>query len=357
MTAYHFYRLIYRAKKIYLIYDTRSEGLKSGEKSRFIHQLKYHYQLPLKENITTYNISSNKREEVIIEKNPALVKRIGELFYIGGERMLSASSINTYLDCPLKFYFQYVKGIEEEETVSEGVEADTFGSIFHKAMEILYEDFKGKVVTRESLSILMKNNKKIEDSITDAFYHVLKMKEIKGHNLLIHKLITRYILQTARYDISKTPFEYVSSEQRKCFNFTLENGTIVPLKGYIDRIDIKEGTKRIVDYKTGSGDLKFRSVQDLFDTTARQRNKIAMQMIMYALMLYDNKPVIIAPYLLRELFKEDSGLEMIVDKELLDEFSGSLSTILGKIFDSTSPFIQTDDLIRCSYCPFSVICR
>ncbi len=357
VTAYHFYRLIYRAKKIYLLYDTRSEGLKNGEKSRFIHQLKYHYQVPLKEHITTFNISSNKREPVIIEKDPALVKRIGELFYKGGERVLSASSINTYIDCPLKFYFQYIKGIEEEESVSEGVEADTFGSIFHKAMELLYEDFKGKLVTRESLSILMRNDKKIEDAITDAFFQVLKTKEIKGHNLLIHKLITRYVLQTAKYDISKAPFEYVSSEQRESYDFTLEDGTIVPLKGFIDRIDIKEGTKRIIDYKTGSGDLKFRTVQDLFDTTSRQRNKIAMQMILYALMLYDNKPVIIAPYLLRELFKEDSSLEMIVDKELLEEFSGSLNNTLLKIFDSTSPFIQTDDIVRCGYCPFSVICR
>lgn len=357
VTAYHFYRLIYRAKKIYLLYDTRSDGLKNGEKSRFIHQLRYHYQVPLKEYVTTFNISSTKREAVVIEKNADLVRRIGELFCKGGERMLSASSINTYLDCPLKFYFQYVKGVEEEESVSEGVEADTFGSIFHKAMELLYNEFKGKLVTKESLTLLMKNGKKIEDAITDAFYQVLRMKEIKGHNLLIHKLITRYVLQTAKYDISKAPFEYVSSEQRQSYDFTFENGTIVPLKGYIDRIDIKDGTKRIVDYKTGSGDLRFRTVQDLFDTTARQRNKIAMQMIMYALMLYDNKPIIIAPYLLRELFKEDQSLEMIVDKELLDEFSVSLSNTLLKIFDSTSPFVQTLDTNMCSNCPFSVICR
>ncbi|OFY44041.1 MAG: hypothetical protein A2X18_07930 [Bacteroidetes bacterium GWF2_40_14] len=357
VTAYHFYRLIYRAKKIFLLYDTRSEGLKNGEKSRFIQQLKYHYQVPINESITTFTIGSNKREAVVIEKNPALVQRIGELFYKGGERGLSASSINTYLDCPLKFYFQYVKGVEEEESVSEGVEADTFGSIFHKAMELLYDGFKGKIVTRENLSILMKNGKKIEDAINEAFYQVLRMKEIKGHNLLIHKLITRYVLQTAKYDISRSPFEYISSEQRQCFDFVLEDGTIVPLKGFIDRIDIKEGTKRIIDYKTGRGDLKFRTVQDLFDTTARQRNKIAMQMIMYALMLYDNEPVIIAPYLLRELFNEETSLEMIVDKELLEEYSVSLGNTLVKIFDSTTPFGQTDDLMKCGYCPFSVICR
>lgn len=55
--AYYFYRMIYRAKKIFLIYDTRTEGTDIGEMSRYIYQMKYHYRLPLKEKLVTYDIS------------------------------------------------------------------------------------------------------------------------------------------------------------------------------------------------------------------------------------------------------------------------------------------------------------
>ncbi|MEN6619175.1 MAG: PD-(D/E)XK nuclease family protein [Rikenellaceae bacterium] len=357
MAAYLFYRLIYRAKKIYLLYDTRSEGLKNGEISRFVHQLKYHYRVPMKESIETYSINSNRRDAIVIEKSPELAKKIEKLFLKGGENQLSATSINAYIDCPLKFYFQFVKGVAEEESVSEGVEADTFGSIFHKAMELLYSEFKERIVTREMLSILLKQSEKIEKKITEAFQKVLNMKNIKGHNLLIHKLINKYIEQTIKYDISRCPFEYISSEQRCYYDFTLENGMVVTIKGFIDRIDRINGVQRIVDYKTGSGSLKFRHIPDLFDGKNSQRNKIALQMILYALMLYNKENLIISPYLLRELFKDDSNLEMIVGEDILTEFSDSLNATLIKIFDSDTPFVQTEDSRKCSYCPYSVICR
>ena len=74
----------------------------------------------------------------------------------GGSKAISASAINTYLDCPLKFYFSVVEGIREEEEVSETIESDVFGSILHKVMEELYKPFQGKMVTVD----LLKANRK-----------------------------------------------------------------------------------------------------------------------------------------------------------------------------------------------------
>ncbi len=356
VTAYHFYRLICRASKVFLLYDTRSEGMQTGEMSRFIHQLKYHYQLPLKESIATFKVTSHNRDAIVIEKSPAISETVSDLFLKGGKGALSASSINTFIDCPLKFYFQFVKGVAEEESVSEEVEADTFGSIFHKTIELLYQDYKGKTVSCEMLDKLYADIPKIEKAVADAFYNVLKINEIKGRNLLIQKLIIRYIQQTIFYDKRIAPFEYVNSEQKYRYDFTLENGMVVALKGFFDRIDRRNGVTRIVDYKTGKGGLSFRTLEDLFDTTSKSRNKIAFQMILYALMIDSKDSVTISPYLLRELFR-DTDLEMVVDKEILEEFSILLNSTLMKIFDSGTPFIQTEDLKKCEYCPYSVICR
>jgi len=60
--------------------------------------------------------------------------------------------------------------------------------------------------------------------------------------------------------------------------------------------------------------------------------------------------------MLRKLFKEKNP-EMVIDKEMIDEFSVSLNKTLLKITDSQTPFCQTENDNICTYCPYNVICR
>lgn len=112
--AYHFYRLIYRASHVSLLYDTRSNGLQTGEVSRFVHQLHYHYEEPIQNKLVVYNVSSSKTPALQVAKTEEVMNRLAD-FRSGGTRAISASAVNTYLDCPLKFYFSVVEGIREEE--------------------------------------------------------------------------------------------------------------------------------------------------------------------------------------------------------------------------------------------------
>ena len=128
--AYHFYRLIYRASHVSLLYDTRSNGLQTGEVSRFVHQLHYHYEEPIQNKLVVYNVSSSKTPALQVAKTEEVMNRLAD-FRSGGTRAISASAVNTYLDCPLKFYFSVVEGIREEEEVSETIESNVFGSILH----------------------------------------------------------------------------------------------------------------------------------------------------------------------------------------------------------------------------------
>lgn len=148
--AYHFYRLIYRASHVSLLYDTRSNGLQTGEVSRFVHQLHYHYEEPIQNKLVVYNVSSSKTPALQVAKTEEVMNRLAD-FRSGGTRAISASAVNTYLDCPLKFYFSVVEGIREEEEVSETIESNVFGSILHKVMEELYQPFCGKMVTADLL--------------------------------------------------------------------------------------------------------------------------------------------------------------------------------------------------------------
>jgi hypothetical protein len=374
--AYHFYRLIHRAKKVICTYDTRSEGLQSGEVSRYIHQLKYHYRQPITEKIASFDISFSKPETVEITKTEAIQQKLTPFLTEGSRRALSASAINAYLDCPLKFYLSTVEGLQESDDVEETIAASTFGSIFHGAMEELYNTMKGRMVTAEAIDSVLKSPTAINDAVALAFTRSFLKKEEgivypEGQHLLTTGIIQKYIEQLLRNDKKLTPFEYVASEFRFDERFALPSGKSVNLKGFIDRIDRKEGVTRILDYKTGSHDLTvFSGIGQLFDKEEKKRPKAVMQTFMYALLYQQQQgncaiePGIV---IIRSLFKSDDTKlyckperqAMPVDdfNDYKEEFSAAFAQCLDEIFDPALPFVQTQNSDVCKYCPFTVICK
>ena len=287
--AYHFYRLIYRASHVSLLYDTRSNGLQTGEVSRFVHQLHYHYEVPLQNKLVVYNVSSAKTPALQVKKTDEVMQRLNA-FHKGGSRAISASAVNTYLDCPLKFYFSVVEGIQEEEEVSETIESNVFGSILHKVMEELYMPLCGKIVTADLLKAIKKDTPVLTGAIARAFAEIFFMSDVvrplTGQNFLIGEMIRKYVEKILERDSKLTPFRYIESERKINRLFTLgDNRTEIQLKGFIDRIDEVRDAIRIIDYKSGSGTSVFTSVESLFDKEDKDRAKAVMQVFMYSWML------------------------------------------------------------------------
>ncbi len=370
--AYHFYRLIYRAKEVTLLYDTRSNGLQTGEKSRFIHQLHYHYNLPVENELVVYDVVSGDESVLEISKNASVISLLDE-FRKGSKRAISASAINTYLDCPLKFYFSILENIQDEEKVSESIETNVFGSILHKVMEILYKPFCGKMVTSDLLSLIKKNQKAMSEAIEIAFSEIFfksdKRQTLIGQNYLIGEMIRKYVMKVLEHDDKLTPFQYIESEKKVNTDFTLSDNSVVQLKGFIDRIDEVKDTVRIVDYKSGSGTNAFSSVSSLFDSEIQNRPKAVMQVFMYSWMYTKMKDIYkggtISPqiYYMRTLFGEKFNSSVLFERkevnnfgEFSEEFEQELRMCLDKIFDSSTSFTQTNDIKTCSYCSFRSIC-
>lgn len=352
--SYLFYRLISRAKKVFLLYDTRTDGLKSGEASRFIMQLKYLYDLPVKERSVVYRVEPQVRREIVIEKDAAVMKKLGQFLQIESGKALSASALNTFIDCPLQFYFSYIEGVEIEEEISEELEASEFGSIFHFVMERLYKLYEGKILTRDLLKTILQDEHLIEREIDKGFLKYKNIINPKGYALLIKRLIIKYVQITLRYDITETPFEYLGAEKKLIRVISIKLGMDVPLKGFLDRIDKKEAL-RIVDYKTGKGDLSFRTIESLFDPSFNRRNKVAFQMYLYALLLEHRGELIAEPYFIRELAKGKSH-RIFIDELQKDEFKLLLVDLLDKIFDPKIPFSATENSDICKWCDFNSIC-
>ena len=379
ISAYNFYRLIQRTRRIFFLYDSRSEGMQTGEVSRYIHQLRYHYNVDIKQVNVTYEINSADENIVQVSKTPEIMEKLA-LYLTSGEneRALSASSLNTYIQCPLQFFLKYVEQMEELEEVQESVESGMFGTLLHEVMEKLYEPFVGKMVQKQELTELSKNNLLIDKTITRAFAtrffkkknEAADLVELEGNYLLTARVIHQFVEKILLTDASRAPFRYIQSEKNILIRYPFENGTLhVNLKGYIDRVDEKDGMTRILDYKTGGDELKFNSVGELFERNNKKRPKAVFQTFLYCL-LYNQKAGTenLVPEVLkvRDLFKSNFTTQLydkVKDQYVedfnvyRDEFSEKLTELIREIFDAEVPFEQCTELELCRYCTFRAICR
>lgn len=369
IAAYHFYRSICRAKNIFMIYDTRSEGLASGEASRYIKQLKYHFGADVQEEAVAVALQAEKAvNETAVVKDEAVMGLLKERFAVGGKKALSASAINNYIACPLKFYFENVEGLKEEEEVSESVESNVFGSIFHYVMENLYKPFEGKRVNGEDISAMIADRGVIKGYILDGFKEFMNVSDLSGQHKIVEALINKYVYLALMLDMGKAPFRYEKGEGEFHYILPVYDGAVqVKFKAFVDRIDrIVEGdVLRIIDYKTGSVDAppKGLDISVLFDKSGDGRYKAVLQLYLYALICLEEKvsggeyagnaELVIYP--LKKIAKEGI-MALKLEKEKLEIFKGLLTECVEEIFNRDIPFFANPDEKRCGYCGHRAIC-
>ncbi|MDO9154142.1 MAG: PD-(D/E)XK nuclease family protein, partial [Paludibacter sp.] len=375
--SYNFYRLIHHAKRIFFLYDSRTEGMQSGEVSRYLHQLYYHYGVEIKHKTVSYDISFNNVQNIQIEKTPDVMNKLYAFLSKDEDgRSLSASSIKTYIDCPLQFYLTQIEKTEQPDEVTEMIEDNMFGTLFHAVMENIYEPYLGKIIQPDDIKTLIDNQLFIDKQINKAFAKKFFKKktaetvELEGNNLLIANVLQKYVKQVLRTDKDYAPFKYLNSEERCKISFPIEAGE-VNLKGFIDRVDEKDERIRILDYKTGAGNLNFKSLSEVFEHNNHNKNKFVLQTFLYGI-FYKEKAAgkIITPgiYFIRNVFndgfsttlnyKPDPKTNLAVEDfvQFEDEFNIGLRACLNEIFDPEIPFFQTTNTSPCEYCLFTGIC-
>jgi len=375
--AYYFYRLLQRAKNITLLYNSNSEGLQTGEMSRYLYQLKFESKNEITEKSVRYDINLSPAKEISIEKTEEVYQRL-KRFVSGNEenKYLSPSALNNYLSCKLKFYFRYIAGLEEQDEITEEIDAPLFGNILHQSMDNLYHDFKGKLVTSDDLNQLTKNNELIEKSIDSAFqqeYFKNTKTDYTGKNIIIRQVIEKYVRRILKIDQKIAPFEIISLEDKYEIEIPVNaNNTklLVKLGGKIDRVDKKDKRIRIIDYKTGSDKLEYKNIESLFSEKKEDRRSAVFQTFLYARFYKEqNKPdltIVPGVYSVRKLFDKDFDyrIKNKEDKIKIDDYSmveqeymQNLSKLLHSVFDKQQAFTQTDDTRTCEYCPYRKICH
>ena len=299
-----------------------------------------------------------------------------------GGRLLSPTSLTTFLECPLRFYFTYIAGIREEEAVEEEVDASGFGKLLHKTMERLYEPYKGQTVDRNRLlKIAEEANIRLclDDAFRSEFYKFAdgnSRVKPEGRNIIVYEVIRKMIGAILEYDLTRVPFTIKDLEENTQVLHHIDGcNDEIRIGGTIDRLDESGGRLHIVDYKTGKADTVFPSVEGLFDRDnwpSDKKFKGALQTFIYSWLYSKNYPGIpVQPelYVAGDIFNENFSpslfikegrkpARMVHEFEIhAEEFESRLDILLTDLFDPEKPFHQTEDEKRCLYCPYAGICH
>ncbi len=378
--AYHFYRLLQRAKNVTLIYNTETDTFGKGEKSRFITQLlseltNKNKQAIIEEGILSLSVSQEKEAfRVDIEKTESVLNKLTEK--VQSEKGLSPTSLNTYKECELKFYFRFIANIREPDEVDEDIEASAVGNIIHATLEKIYKPFIDKVLTKEIIAVLEKAYPQAaEESFTEYYKEPLNengKKTIALHvikkyisNLLTHEKETIAEIEKKKESITIRYLEkFLSAE------IVMNAGDkIVPvnLSGTIDRVDFTPSAFRIVDYKSSVkkeyDSFDIHSLNELF--TEKKYGKV-LQLLVYAWLAWKNKIATaekISPFIIPFRAQERvynitmNKQPLVLSDNFLNEFENELANFIAGIFNPAFKFNPTEEIETCQLCAYQSICN
>ena len=386
--AYYFYRLMQRAEKVTLVYNTATDGINRGELSRFMLQFLIEWGYPVLRKQLEAAQSPQDSTPIIIEKTPDVMERMKSVFDFRSnpKALISPSALNCYLDCPLKFYYKYVALLSAPDEVTADIDSAKFGSIFHYAAEHIYKDLTahGKLISKENLETLLKDEVRLQTYVDNGFKELFfnlppnEQPEYNGIQLINSAVIVKYIQQLLRNDLRYAPFTFVGSEQRIFENIEIctSTGDIQSrIGGIIDRIDSKGESLRIVDYKTGGDADTPANVQSLF-IPDKKRSNYVFQTFLYASIVCKklrekNDSRLVAPALLYIHRAASENYSPVIQmgeprkpKEPVDNFAQyegdfreNLKTLLEDIFNPDISFTQTEIEDKCAYCDFKALCK
>jgi hypothetical protein len=351
--TYHFYHLLQRAKNIYLLYNTESEGIDAGEKSRFITQLEVEKQPNHVLSHQIYNaiLPEKAHEPMVVEKSELVMERLREMAGNG----FSPSTLTTYIRNPMQFYFQRILRISETEEVEENIAINTLGTIIHAALEVLYKPYINTFLSISNVENMLK----IADSeVFKQFKTVYKEGEItKGKNLLAFEVAKRNVYNFLQ--LEKRLLEQDDAVKvlflEKNFEAVLQDVRLpfpIKIKGNVDRIELRNGKLRIIDYKTGKVEQNGLAIQNWNGLTDDIKHDKIIQLLCYAFMVqaeFPNTEMEVGIISFKNLkagfmpFQIKEGREVIlneVDDTVLEDFKTELITLLKKILDEQTPFVE-----------------
>lgn len=395
LASYYFFRLLSRAKEAVIIYDSRTGNGNAGEPSRYIAQLRYLYAADkIRFENRTLSIAPDAEPIIEIRKSEGVMRMLGAYLDPKSKEVISATSLQTYCECGLRFFYERVAGIKTDTEPSEYIDSKTQGDVVHDVMMRLYlpEEKIGKLlnpgmqIDKKFISGLLDNPGHIRNLVRQAINK--KHFHLQGDRLdtplprtseLVASNLERYVVNILKHDLTVAPFALLGCEVGSTVEIPLPGGRKVSFRFVIDRLDHPQNAGeenpsiRLVDYKTSSINQKNYSsivAGELF--AGSYQDKYPMQLMVYSEMLNrwlrergeEEMPVRHLIYNITkmqsapEITLMNDGTEVCHDGASADEFREGLIRTLEEIFDSSEPFkAPANPEEACTYCALGPLCK
>ena len=393
--SYYFHRLLQRARDITIAYNNSTDNGHTGEMSRFMLQLLVesgqkinHYCLTAKNHPTPLMPKPIQKDEATLSKLQQISR-------------LSPSALNTYIRCPLAFYYQYIAHIQEPHPDPETIDNRLFGNIFHRAAYLIYKDITARSPLVEKAHIqAYLSNRTLLANVVDRAFEEEECTPNNGLQIINREVIIQYITKLLKIDQQLCPFSILAMEEEAKVYTQLSFTTppshhlttspshhlttspshhLITIGGIIDRLDIltdKQTGKphiRVVDYKTGNQPSSpIKNIDEIFDPNniRSKHSNYYLQAILYSLIVSRSKewnpaghPVSPALLFIKQAPAAHYDPTLHIDKHPIsdvtvyeEEFLTQLKHTLADIYSPDTPFTPTDDRKKCELCPYRMLC-
>ena len=355
--SYHFFRLIQRAKNVFILYNTEHDVFGSGEKSRFVTQLEM-MRTDIVHKIVSPKVVAQKTELKEITKNELVFERLKELATQG----FSPSSLTNYLYNPVAFYKQKILRIKEFDDVEETVAYNTLGTVVHETLDELYKPFIGQFLTADDI---LEMEKIANDLVVKHFKIQFKNGDLStGKNRLIFEVANRFVANFLTQEKlllkdKKNQLKIIATEENLSAEIEID-GIDFPIKihGNVDRVDELNGEIRIIDYKSGMVQSSELKVLDFEQLRAKEQYK-AIQVLLYGFLFTKSKNFDNSKNLKAGIFSFknlNQGFlsinfssnyrtpDFTITEEKLEEFLVEIKKYIKEIYNPAIGFIEPPDL-------------
>lgn len=412
MQAHHFYSLLQNCRQATLLYLGSQPG--KTEKSRFLLQLEHELPdnlfqgnpadspMPSEEGTVQGRCPAQANETVARQEKPLatetgfcllhpqyqprslrvpksepLLQAVRRILDKGNDRSgISFSAMSTFLQCPLRFYFQYLLRLGEPPEVSDQLDHSLKGKVFHRAMENFFTgngpdklDKRGRLLQQEDVDILRRHSESLlqqalEEEFSGGQYD-------HGANYLAFEELKIWMQRYAaalEEEIRNGELCILRCEE---FMHQRENlaGNPVNLIGYADRVDTYRPAGsdktyiRIVDYKTGkTKNLCLDDWNQLKDKDYAQAFQLLMYLYLYTSMNPEEKrPLQACICSLKNQGRMASlggcQIEEVPMNEIMEHTRQFLDDTIRAMLDTETDFCRTENPDNCEYCHYKEFCR
>lgn len=345
--AHNFYRLIQGAKDVHLLYKQgKLESTDENIRSRFVERILWDKEKkgekiePLKSVFKVETVKDYRE----FPKNEKIIT------YLKEKLEYHSTAIDTYIQCPLKFYYRYVLHLKEWEEIEEDIERSTIGIFVHEFLKDYYSQFLNCKIEINIENFMEALTKTLKD----------KFKE-NGGSIITREIIKKTLERFIWYEIERTKENdiYIRGLEEKIITVIEVDEQKFKIKGWIDRVEEIEGRYYIIDYKTG---LINKPIDKQLPEFSKSRELIRDRMKSLQLPIYiylyskgtgiDTNSIIAQFFNLRKPYEKN-----IIDNTNMEIFINGLSYILKEIINPDIPFAPDNSRRKyCKYCAFNLMC-